>query len=358
MNRFSQHLPILALVTFTLLLGKPSEAQSQAPEITVATWGGIYGVAQEEAVFKPFTKETGIGVRIHHHASDLLPIFDKRNSGVPPWHVVDVERSDLNSGCASGKFQKLDHGELFGPGGVADFIPGLLQPCGVGAMVWSQAVAYDATVYKNRPPRTLADFFDTANFPGRRGMFAMAEGNLEIALMSAGTPPEDVYDILRKPGGTDQAFAILDSIKGDIVFWRSGAEPEQMLNEGRVNMTTAYAARFLRPRQGARRPTRLLWSNQVWRATYWAVPEGHTETANALRFLAFATDPERLAHLATRLWFGPSRRSGLEATPEHMRGELPTARKQFHNALQIDAAFWQQHGAEIEARFAAWRAQQ
>lgn len=331
-------------------------ARAQAQDIVVATWGGVYGTALEEAVIKPFTKETGIGVRIHHHANDLLPLFEKANGRIAPWHVIDLERKDLNAACSSGKLTKLDHDELFGPGGIADFIPGLLQPCGVGAMVWSQAIAYDATLFKDRPPRTMADFFDLTNFPGKRGLFAKAEGNLEIALMSSGIPPEDVYDILRKPGGVDQAFAILDRIKDETVFWRSGDEPEQMLNDGRARMTTAYAARFLRPRQGARRPVKLLWSNQVWRATYWAIPNGHADAANALRFVTYATDPQRLGHLATRLWFGPSRKSGLEAAPEHMRGALPTARKQFHNALQIDADFWQKHGAEIEDRFAAWRA--
>ncbi len=110
-------------------------------------------------MFKPFTKETGIGVRIFHHANDLLPIFDKKSGSAPPWNVVDLERHDLDVGCAQGTFQKLNHDELFGPGGVNDFVPGTLHACGIGAMIWSQAVAYDATAYKERPPRTLADFF-------------------------------------------------------------------------------------------------------------------------------------------------------------------------------------------------------
>ncbi len=137
--------------------------------------------------------------------------------------------------------------------------------------------------------------------------------------MSTGIPPEDVYDILKKPEGIDLAFGVLDSIKNEIIFWRSGSEPEQLMNAGTVKMTTAYAARFMRPRQGARRPAKLLWSNQLWRATYWALPSGQPDTANALRFVTFATDPQRLANLATHLWFGPSRKSGLELVPENIQ---------------------------------------
>lgn len=121
-------------------------------------------------------------------------------------------------------------------------------------------------------------------FPGPRGLFAGAEGNLEIALMADGVRPSDVYAILRKPSGIDQAFAKLDTIRLASVFWSAGDEPEQLLNEGQAVMTTGYAARFLRLRQGAQRPAKIMWSNQRWRAAYWAIPEGLDDITSAQRF--------------------------------------------------------------------------
>ncbi len=328
---------------------------AQAPEISVATWGGFYGEALQEAVFKPFTRATGISVRIIHHGSNYQPLMSKARRGDSPWTVVDIERAPLTEGCAYGAFEKLDVELMLGKSAPGDFQPGTLHPCGIGAMIWTQAVAYDAAAFKGRPPRTLADFFDLNAFPGKRGLFAEAEGNLEIALLSDGVPPEDVYDILRKPGGVDQALAILDRIRPAAEFWSGGSEPENLLNDGRVAMTTAYAARFLRPRQGARRPVGLMQSNQLWRATYWAIPSGTGKVVDAQRFVSFATDPERLAALSTRLWFGPARKSGFEAVPPNMKEDLPTARRHFHDALQIDAGFWAEFGAQINARFRAWK---
>ncbi|MGJ3260039.1 MAG: extracellular solute-binding protein [Rhodospirillales bacterium] len=355
MSGISCHRLPLVLPAVLACLVSIAPARAQSPEITVATWGGVYGEALQNAVFKPFTKATGIGVRIHHHGSNYLPLTGNRRAGTSPWTVVDVERAPLTKGCADGVFEKLDVEAMLGKAAPADFLPGTLHPCGIGAMIWTQAVAYDATVFKERPPRTLADFFDLEAFPGKRGLFAEAQGNLEIALLSDGVPPEDVYDILRKPGGVEQALAVLDRIRPAAVFWRGGDEPEQLLNDGRVVMTTAYAARFLRPRQGARRPVDLMHANQLWRATYWAIPSDQDRILDAQRFVSFATDPERLAELSARLWFGPARESGFDAVPPNMKESLPTARRHFHDSLQIDSGFWAEFGPKIESRFRAWR---
>lgn len=345
------HRLLIGIVLAAACAGILRSASAQTAEITVATWGGVYGEALHEAVFKPFSRATGIGIRIHHHGSNYLPLRD----GEATWDVVDVERAPLTEGCANGTYRKLDPALLLGNGAADDFLTGTLHPCGIGAMIWTQAVAYDATVFKDNPPHTLADFFDLNAYPGKRGLFAEAEGNLEIALMADGIPPEDVYDILRKPGGVDHALAILDRIRSVAVFWQGGDEPEQLLNEGRAVMTTAYAARFLRPRQGARRPAKLLLRNQLWRTTYWAIPDARADLPGAQRFISFATDPDRLSALAARLWFGPARKSGLAAVPENMRADLPTARGNFHDALQIDSGFWAEFGPGIEQRFRAWR---
>lgn len=346
---------LLFVLCAGILSAVPSgPVRAQAPEITVATWGGFYGDALEAAIFRPFTRATGIGVRIHYHGSNFQPLLDG-GSRPASWTVVDVERAPLTRGCAEGVFEKLDMESMLGSTARADFLAGTLHPCGIGSMIWSQAVAYDATVFKKRPPRTLADFLDLESFPGNRGLFDGAEGNLEIALMADGIPPEDVYDILRKPGGVDQALAVLERIRPVAVFWKGGNEPEQLLNDGRVVMSTAYAARFLRPRHGARRPVELMWANQLWRATYWAIPAGQNKDAAAQRFVSFATDAIRLGDLAARLWFGPARKTGFDAAPPNIRDELPTARRHFHDALQVDSGFWDEFGPMIEARFRDWR---
>ncbi len=343
-----------ALFLISLVCLLTTRVAAEPPAITVATWSGPYGAAHEVEVFKPFTRETGITVRIARGDGNLTPLITSAATR-PPWQVVDIEHAPLTQGCAEGRFEKLDHAALLGNAALPDFIEGTLHPCGIGQLIWSQVVAYDATALSSSPPRSLADFFDLTRYPGKRGLYGRAEGNLEIALLADGAPPEDVYDLLRTTDGLQRAFAKLATLSDAAVFWLRGEGPERLLNEGKAIMSTAYAGRFQRPRSGARRPAGLMWSNQLWRTNYWAIPSGSGELAHAQRFVSFATDAERLARLAVRLRFGPVRESAMALIPANLREDLPTARRHFHDALMIDAGFWAEMGAVVEDRFQAWR---
>lgn len=343
---------IVGILPVILLTG--GRVCAQTPEITVATWSGFYRRAHEETVFKAFTQNTGIGVRIVNGNGDLSPLADTGRP--PPWHAIDVERTALDQGCADGKLEKLDHAALLGKAGTDDFLPGLLHPCGIGSLLWSEVIAYDATFFADNPPMTPADFFDPVRFEGKRGLPASAEGALELALLADGVPPAQVYDLLRQPAGRDRAFAKLRDLSGAVEFWHDGAEAERFLNEGRVVMTTAYAGRLLRARTGARRSVGLIWTHQLWRASYWAIPARLNNRANAERFVSFATDPEQLAGLARLLWFGPARRSALDRVPDDRHADLPSAPAHFQDGLQVDPAFWAEFGDGVNERYAAWRA--
>lgn len=332
----------------------PISAAAQTPSppaLTVATWSGAFGAAQERAIFKPFTRETGIDVRIVRHDGDLGPLGD----APPLWDVVDLERAQLTRACGEGHVRRLDPAQILGAAAVDDFIPGTLHPCGIGHVIWSQAIAYDAVAFAGSPPLTLAQFFDLTAYPGGRGLFDGAEGTLEVALLADGVPRGAVYDLLRKGDGVARALAKLETVRASLHFWRAGAEAEALLNDGTVSMTTAYAARFLRPRQGARRPAGVMFTNQLWRAAFWAVTAGGRDPVDAYRFISFATDAPRLVEVAARLRVGPARTSGLDAAPPGLRNELPTARRHFHDALEVDTAYWAEFGPQAEAAFRAWR---
>ncbi len=339
---------LILLIVFFIAF--PASAQS-VPTLTVATWSGTYGAAQEQAIFKPFTRETGINVRIVRHDGDFGPLA----ADPPTWNVVDMERADLTRACADGRVERIEPEQILGAAVLADFLPGTLHPCGIGHAIWTQAVAYDAIAFQKTPPKTLNDFFDLAAYPGGRGLFDGAEGTLEIALLADGVPVAEVYDLLRKGDGVARALAKLETIRDALHFWRAGVEAEDLLNDGTVAMTTAYTARFLRPRQGARRPAGIMFTNQLWRASFWAVVTGARDPIDTYRFISFATDPPRMAEMASRLWVGPARRIGLDAVPPGIRDDMPTARRHFHDALEVDTGYWAEFGPQAEAAFRAWR---
>ncbi len=62
--------------------------------------------------------------------------------------------------------------------------------------------------------------------------------------MADGVPADEVYATLETDEGIDRAFAVLDRIKDDVIWWEAGAQPPQLLADGEVAMSTAYNGRF------------------------------------------------------------------------------------------------------------------
>ena len=71
-------------------------------------------------------------------------------------------------------------------------------------------------------------------------MRRVPQGNLEFALMADGVPRDQVYPALSTPEGLERAFRKLDTIKDEVIWWEAGAQPQQMLADGEVVMSTAY----------------------------------------------------------------------------------------------------------------------
>jgi len=332
--------------------------------LTVATWGDAYGRAQAIALFHPFTDKTGVDVRVKNYGG-LKDIEARARSGGPEWDVVDLELDEAAKACREGLLERLDSIEL--PPGVdgsrafRDFVPGALGPCWVGSVVYSQVVAYDSQRYEDRPPRTLRDFFDLERFPGPRGLRGNGPRyNLEMALLADGINFWQVYSVLATEGGLQRAFAKLDTIKPVIVWWNSTDEPMKLLASGGVTMTTVLNARVFDIAAQPRYPT--IWDGQLYQLDVFGIPKDAARKARAIDFIRFATSPAPLAEEADLLPYGPARHSALRLvgrnpeTNEDMRAHLPTAPENFNNALAVDPDWWARHGAEIEARWAEWRA--
>src|SRR3546814_14434437 len=61
-------------------------------------------------------------------------------------------------------------------------------------------------------------------FPGGRGLRRTPMVNLEWALLADGVPSAEVYPLLRTEAGVARAFAKLDTIRDEIVWWEDASE--------------------------------------------------------------------------------------------------------------------------------------
>jgi putative spermidine/putrescine transport system substrate-binding protein len=351
------------LVLSTALTGLAFAGHAQ--EVTVMSWGGAYAVSQIEAYHKPFAEKTGMKVVSVDADNPATPIKAMVEAGNVTIDVADVEYADAIRLCDEGLLEPIDPAILSpapdGTPALDDFLPGAITECLVTTIVYSTAVAYDTTKLST-PPTSIADFFDTAKIPGKRGMRKGAKVNLEMALMADGVPAAEVYDLLATEEGVTRAFAKLDAIKKDVVWWEAGAQPPQLLADGEVVMTTAYNGRIFGAAVGEGKPFKIMWDGQVYEYEGYVIPKGAKNLQAAKDFIAFASDTQRLADQAKWISYGPARKSsgalvGLyQDGKTEMAPHMPTSAENLTNALPSSYDFWVDRDTELNERFNAWLA--
>ncbi len=219
------------------LFGLTSVSARAADQITFVSQGGAYQKAQTVAILDPAAKKLGITIN-QDSAPDSWPIMKTQvATGKPTWDVVDVPTGYCLRGGDQGLVEKLDFSKI--PNAAA--MPEAYRSAySVAYEFYSSVLAYSQNKYPvNAAPNSWADFWDVRKFPGRRALRNHPIATLEAALMADGVAPDKLY-----PLDVDRAFKKLEEIKPNItVWWTSGAQSAQLLNDGEVDMVMAWNGR-------------------------------------------------------------------------------------------------------------------
>jgi len=353
------------LILSTALCGMAFAANA---DVTVMSWGGAYGAAQTEGHLKPFTAKTGIATTMTDSDNPATPIKAMVEAGNVTIDVASVEYADAIRLCDEGLLEPIDINSLpagdDGTPAAEDFLAGAVTDCGVSTDIWANVYAYDTTKFPaDAAPKTAADFFDLAKFPGKRGLKKGAKAVLEFALLADGVAPADIYTTLSTPEGLDRAFAKLDTIKSDVVWWEAGAQAPQLLADGEVAMTTAYNGRIFGAAIGEGKPFQIVWDGQIYENEMYVVPKGAPNKDLAMDFIKYATSTEGLRAQASHISYGPPRKSANVDPIMYTDGKtemgphLPTNPANMTNSLLTSSDFWVDHDAELNERFQAWLSQ-
>ncbi len=353
------------LILTTALVGFASAAHA---DLTVMSWGGAYGAAQTEAHVKPWSAATGNPAVMVDADNPAQPIKAMVEAGNVTVDVASLEYADAVRLCDEGILEPIDASMLSpapdGTPATEDFFEGAITECGVSTDTWANVYAYDTTKFTgDNVPKTAADFFDLEKFPGKRGLRKGAKAVLEFALMADGVAPADVYATLSTPEGVDRAFAKLDTIKSEVVWWEAGAQAPQLLADGEVAMTTAYNGRIFGAAIDEGKPFQIVWDGQLYENELYVVPKGAPNKDQAMDFIKFATSTEGLRAQAQHISYGPPRTSANKETLLYKDGKtemgphLPTNPENMKNSLLTSSDFWVDHDSELNERFQAWLSQ-
>ncbi|MEX0807470.1 MAG: ABC transporter substrate-binding protein [Dongiaceae bacterium] len=330
-------------------------APAQAEDMVFVSWGGAYQSAQHEAYVKPFGKETGINVIEEEYSGEVAKIKAMVEAGDVTWDVVDVDFNTAVSGCDDGIFEELDYSKIGQD--PERFVPNGALDCAVGTIVYSTVYAYDGDVITENPPTAIADLYDLATWPGKRALQKSAFVNMEWALLADGVSMDEVYGMLETEEGIARAFAKLDTIKDQVVWWEAGAQPPQLLSDGEVVMASGWNGRFFDAAKNEGKNFVIVWDAQGFDFDYFAIPKGTPRLETAYKFLAYASDPEIMATQSQYISYGPVHQDAIQYIDPAILKDLPTAPENSANVLYVDSFWWADHREDLEKRFAAWLAQ-
>ena len=269
-------------------------AWADARDLTVVAGGGALQEHMRKTLFQTFSQANGIPLADSAYDYNPGPIKAMVKAGNITWDVVMVEAPDLIQGCEDGTFEKIDWSVVRRE----KFIPGGTAVCGAGAIGWGVTVFYDEARQPSGPS-TFAEFWDTRKFPGRRALRNGARMTLEIALMADGVPQADVYRVLAAKDGQARAFAKLDQLKPDLVFWKGGQQPIELINSGEAAFAVGFAGRTANAiRAGAK--LSMKWNTLLYAYDYWAVVRGSPHAAAGMKLIEHMTNEGPLLALVRR----------------------------------------------------------
>ncbi|RXG90926.1 ABC transporter substrate-binding protein [Bradyrhizobium vignae] len=341
-------LAVISLATGVLAPATPVFAGDQ---LTITSFGGPSQDANRKAIFEPFSKESGIKVNEDVFNGEISKIRAMVQSKSVSWDVVDLYPGLAGQLCAEGTLEPIDWKKL----GLdrSSFIEGETTDCGVPEVVTGKIIAYDKDKFPNGP-KTIADFFDTKKFPGKRGLQKRPVENLEWALIADGVPLKDVYKVLSTPAGVEQAFKKLDTIKQDIVWFQTSSQATQLLADGQVVMAAAYSHRIVDAIKNSGKHFQIMWDTLQWSMGVWVIPAGSPHVDAAYKFLAFFALPQPQANFSNIMPCGPTNKKALALVDPAILPDLPNAPDHMANALRVDAAFWSEKSDELAQRFTVW----
>ncbi len=353
----------------TAVFGLTTTAQAQT-DLVIVSWGGAYTASQQNAYHAPYmAANPDIKIINDDSSNEAAPKLRAMNeAGNVTWALVDAVAADALALCDEGLLEEIDHDAVLAkaPDGTSaseDFGDLIVSPCFIPQIVYSTTFGYRTDLVGDNPPTTIADVFDLDKIPGKRSLEKKPINNVEWALLADGVPADEIYDLLETEAGVARAFAKLDTIKDQTIWWSKGAQTPQLLADGEVVIGSTYNGRLFSVIEEEKQPIAMMWDWQVFDIDGWVIPKGGPHKAEVLDYLNFATDTQRLADQSKYISYGPARKSSAPLVSKHatlgidMAPHMPTDPNNSKHTLLYNFEFWADNNDDLTEQFNAWLAQ-
>lgn len=337
---------LMASVMLTTMLGgcsQKSASSTHKNKLVFVDWGGANTEARMKANIEPFEKEYDCEVTVVT-PSDYSKLIAMVDNGTTEWDVMNCDAYWGAYAGSKGYLESIDYDvvtEKIDPAVQLDYV--------MGAEVYSSVISYNTNKYdENTAPKTWADFWDTKKYPGKRAMWQYPVTVLEAALLADGVSMDKLY-----PLDLDRAFAKLDEIKDDIVWWTAGAQPSQMLSTGEVDLALAWSGRILTAADEGS-PVGLTYNQGLRIAAGWVVPKNAPNKDMAMKFIEYISRAESQAAFSEQIPYGSTNEDATKLLSDDLQKKIGQTDEQMKNQTYISSEYWAEHLTEVEERFNEW----
>ncbi|WP_321926762.1 ABC transporter substrate-binding protein [Burkholderia sp. BCC1998] len=321
----------MAVVAVLVIAAAPSAQAGDV--ITFAGYGGAYQKGIVDALAQPAARRLGLSLA-QNTTPGLTAVRVQVQSGSPAWDIVNLGADECAAGSAQGLFEPLDYHVIDATGLAAN----THARDWVAANYYSVVLAYRKDKYGEHPPRTWRDFWNAAQFPGRRAMSDAPIESLEIALLADGVQPDRLY-----PLDIDRAIRSMTKLKPAItVWWSSGAQSAQLIQSGEVDMEMIWGSR-LTPVLRDNAPVSYSTAETILGMGCLAIPKGARHVAEAQKMIALMVSPGLQANIPRTLeGYGPANARAFEVGKfdAHTLAELNSSPENLAHSIQIDGRWW------------------
>jgi putative spermidine/putrescine transport system substrate-binding protein len=321
---------------------------SGSKTLVVRNSGGAYGDANQKALYEPFTKETGIEVKVvnPNYAAMLAQI----QQGRPQFDLIDNSMMDFLKFQRDNATQQLDHDRLknLKNAGIAQ---NLVTPYAIGKNYWGSVLAYRTDAFGGAAPQSWADVWNIKTFAGPRALQGpdADRAELEFALLADGVPIDKLY-----PLDVDRAFKVLDQIKGSVKkWWDTGALPGVLLGRKEVVLSSVWHGRLdALIKQG--NPLAYQFSGARRQSNGWAIPKGAANVDAAYQLIDYSLRPEVQAQFAAIYPMGPVVPAAISKLSDDVRKNLLSAPENLELGFDLDVAWWLENEDAVTKRWQEW----